>query len=102
MKRDISQVDNVIAFSIIYEVKGAFMQQHVHVFDHMHLVAAGKVRLVIAGEEDKIHGPGDMIKLKAHIAHKLIAETDDAISYCLHALKPGEDGSDNDFQSLVV
>jgi len=102
MKREISQVDNVIAFSIVYEIKGAFMQQHVHVFDHMHLVAHGKVRVIVVGEEDKIYSAGDMILIKAHKAHKLIAETDDAVSFCLHALKPGEDGSDNDFQALTI
>ena len=102
MRSDIVQVDNVVAKSIIFECKGDFMQQHVHNFDHMHLVGHGTVRVIVDGEPDTLYYAGDMIKIKAHKAHKIIAETDDAVSFCLHVLREDEIGELQEFGTVLV
>jgi len=102
MKADVAQVDNIIAKMIVYSCKGDFMPQHVHAFDHAHLVGHGVIRVIVEGEEDRLYEKGEMIKIVKHKAHKLIAETDDAVSFCIHALKESEIGSDQEFKSVLV
>lgn len=102
MKSDVSQVDNIVAKMIVYSCKGDFMPQHVHNFDHAHLVGHGIIRVIVEGEEDKLYHKGEMIKIVKHKAHKLIAETDDAVSFCIHALREDEMGELHEFSSVVV
>jgi len=100
-----TQIDNIAIKTIMYTAgKGDFMLQHVHKFDHAHLVGSGSVRVIVEGEPDKIYHQGDVINIKKHKAHKLIAETDGAVSFCIHALRDYElDEEGNEvFETVII
>ena len=73
-----------------YTVKaGEMIEQHVHLHDHVTLVASGSVRLWI---DDQDAGRWDApvpIKINALARHKFVAITD-AVICCIHRLRDGE------------
>lgn len=92
MKKDANEAAGVSALTIIYEKEGEFMQQHVHAFDHVHLVGQGKIKIEIHGQEPTIHSEGELINIKAGLAHKLSSVTPHAVSFCIRVLRKDERG----------
>jgi len=101
MKTDVVQIEDLALKICYFELKGDFMQQHVHKFDHTHTVIRGTVRVICDGQPDEYHDAGSIIFIGAMKSHKLIAETDDAASMCIHTLEPDEMGN-FDFNSVTV
>lgn len=99
---DASVVDNLYVKSITYEKKGEFMQQHVHTYDHAHLVGHGDILVECEGVDDKVYRAGDIINIKKHKSHKLICLSDSAVSFCIHSLKIKEDGTYESIGSVSV
>lgn len=65
---------------------------HVHNFDHLTLLAKGKLEVTVDGKASVFTAP-QMIYIKADKNHKLVALEDDTLAYCIHALRT-KDGSD--------
>jgi quercetin dioxygenase-like cupin family protein len=63
---------------------GLKISQHLHAFDHVHIVAAGVIELIENGTERRfITGPNHLI-IKAGVLHEMRAITD-AVLYCVHS-----------------
>jgi len=61
-------------------------QGHAHQFDHLTLLAKGKLAVRINDEVTEFTAP-QMIYIKAELRHELIALTDNTVAYCVHALR---------------
>lgn len=68
--------------------RGVKLTQHVHSFDHMSILAAGKVMVRAGGWIECFQAP-KLIEIKAGIAHEVEALTD-ATWFCLHATNETE------------
>ena len=62
---------------------------HTHTFDHMTLLARGKIKLTVDGVGSEFIAP-QMIYIKAGKLHELMALEDDSLAYCIHALRDKE------------
>lgn len=78
--------------------RGSAVEQHVHKFDHLSLLARGSV-MVEEEHEDvactRTYQAPTAVLIRAGIKHKIVALTDDVLWYCIHAiptdLQVGED-----------
>ena len=68
---------------------GEMMAQHVHMHDHVTLVASGRVRMWVDGQDQGAWTAPVPIKINALAEHKFLAETD-AVLCCIHRLRDGE------------
>lgn len=64
-------------------------QGHTHQFDHLTLLARGKLQVTVEGKVSVFTAP-HMIYIHADKMHELVALEDDTIAYCIHALRSGE------------
>jgi hypothetical protein len=62
---------------------GGFVVSHSHPYDHLSILAAGRVRLEGAGGVRYLRGP-IVVEIKKGVEHKVTALTD-AVWYCIHA-----------------
>ncbi len=62
---------------------------HTHQFDHLTLLAKGKLKVTVEGEVTEFTAP-HMIYIKKDKVHELVALTDDTVAYCIHALRDKE------------
>lgn len=69
-----------------FENAGDMEQGHAHQFDHLTLLAKGKLRVSINGQETEFQAP-QMIFIKAELQHELTALVDGTVAYCIHALR---------------
>lgn len=66
---------------------------HTHQFDHLTLLAKGKLRVTVEGVTTDFTAP-HMIYIKADKVHELVALTDETVAYCIHALRSGDNVED--------
>lgn len=59
---------------------------HTHQFDHLTLLAKGKLKVTVEGVATEFTAP-HMIYIKADKVHELVALTDETVAYCIHALR---------------
>lgn len=86
----IGSVANLFARQMHFHNAGDVEVGHKHKFDHMTLLASGKLKITVDGKETIFSAP-HMIYIKADRVHELQALEDDTIAYCVHALrKDGE------------
>jgi quercetin dioxygenase-like cupin family protein len=57
--------------------------QHKHVFDHMSILAQGKVKLMVDGKVSIIEAPA-VIEIKKNTVHRVVA-LEECRWYCIHA-----------------
>lgn len=62
---------------------------HTHNFDHVTLLAKGRVSVDVEGQVTEFTAP-HMIYITKGKEHYLTALEDDTIAYCVHALRSGE------------
>jgi quercetin dioxygenase-like cupin family protein len=62
---------------------GLALTQHRHQFDHLSILASGRVRVSVDGEAREVQGPACIV-IQAGKAHEVVAITD-AVWYCVHA-----------------
>jgi quercetin dioxygenase-like cupin family protein len=63
----------------------------VHQHDHLTLLAKGKLKVTIDGQETEFTAP-HMIYINKDKVHELQALSDNTIAYCIHALRDKETG----------
>lgn len=73
---------------------------HTHQFDHLTLLAKGRVRVTVEGKTSDFTAP-TMIYIKANAVHELEALTDETVAYCIHALRSG-DGVDDILDPAMI
>lgn len=74
--------DNLYAKESIFP-KGSQIIQHKHKYDHLSILAKGKVILVIDDKEEIIEAPA-CINIKADKHHGVLA-LEDCVWFCIHA-----------------
>lgn len=62
---------------------------HTHQFDHLTLLAKGRLKVTVEGNVTEFTAP-QMIYIRADKVHELVALTDDTVAYCIHALRTNE------------
>jgi hypothetical protein len=74
-------------FLKLYPLKaGEMVAQHVHLYDHVTVVATGTVRLTIDGvDQGEVTGPKP-VTIRALAQHSMVAVTD-ALLFCAHNLR---------------
>lgn len=86
---NIGLVSNLFVRQMCFDKTGDAEIPHTHTFDHLTLLAKGRLKVTIDGEETVFTAP-QMIFIKADVLHSLKADSDQAIAYCIHALRDEE------------
>jgi quercetin dioxygenase-like cupin family protein len=64
---------------------------HTHQFDHLTLLAKGKLKVTVEGVVSEFTAP-HMIYIHKDKVHELEALTDETVAYCIHALRDKDSG----------
>lgn len=64
---------------------------HTHQFDHLTLLAKGKLKVTVEGVASEFAAP-HMIYIHKDKVHELKALTDETVAYCIHALRDKDSG----------
>lgn len=64
---------------------------HTHQFDHLTLLAKGKLQVKVDGVATEFTAP-HMIYIHKDKNHELLALVDDTVAYCIHALRDKDSG----------
>ena len=64
--------------------KGAFAVQHKHTYDHLSILAKGKVQVLFEGELSKVFEAPACINIVKNLNHSIMA-LEDSVWYCIHA-----------------
>jgi quercetin dioxygenase-like cupin family protein len=76
-----------------FEEVGSFEQGHEHTFDHLTLLASGKLSVEANGETTEYVAP-TMIYINATVEHKLTSLMPNTVAYCIHGLRDTEKSDD--------
>ena len=85
----ISCVSNVFIKQMTFTKAGDLEEGHSHTFDHVTLLASGKIRLNALGKSTDFTAPHHIF-IKAGVNHELVALEDNTVVHCIHALRDGE------------
>lgn len=69
-----------------FEKAGDIEIGHTHQFDHLTLLAKGKLKVTVEGVSTEFTAP-HMIYIHKDKVHELEALTDETVAYCIHALR---------------
>ena len=86
-------VANLFSRMMHFEKAGDKELGHKHQFDHMTLLAKGRLRVTVEGVTTDFTAP-HQIYIHKDKNHELEALVDDTVAYCIHALRDG-DGVDD-------
>ena len=64
---------------------------HTHQFDHLTLLAKGRLKVTVEGTSTEFTAP-HMIYIHKDKVHELEALTDNTVAYCIHALRDKNTG----------
>lgn len=73
---------------------------HTHQFDHLTLLAKGKLKVTVEGQVTEFTAP-HMIYIHKDKVHELEALVDETVAYCIHALRDGDEVEDIIDPSMV-
>jgi len=79
-------VANLYSRMMHFEKAGDIEHGHTHAFDHLTLLAAGSLKVTVEGQDTIFKAP-HMIYIKADKRHELVAQEDNTMAYCIHALR---------------
>ena len=79
-------VANIFSRSMYFRNAGDIELGHTHQFDHLTLLAKGKLKVTVEGVATEFTAP-HMIYIKADKTHELEALADGTVAYCIHALR---------------
>jgi quercetin dioxygenase-like cupin family protein len=72
-----------------FKKAGDIEQGHTHQFDHLTLLAKGRLQVTVEGRTTEFTAP-HMLYIRADKNHELVALSDDTVAYCIHALRTPE------------
>ena len=84
-------VANLWSRMMLFHKTGDTEQGHTHQFDHLTLLAKGKLQVTVEGKISEFTAP-NMIYIHADKIHELVALEDETLAYCIHALHNKETG----------
>ena len=79
-------VANLFSRMMVFKDVGDTEIGHTHQFDHLTLLASGKLRVTVEGKQTEFAAP-HMIYIRADKVHELVALEPNTIAYCIHALR---------------
>jgi quercetin dioxygenase-like cupin family protein len=79
-------VANLFSRMMRFEKAGDIEIGHTHQFDHLTLLAKGKLKVTVEGVSTEFTAP-HMIYIHKDKVHELEALTDETVAYCIHALR---------------
>jgi quercetin dioxygenase-like cupin family protein len=79
-------VANLFSRMMRFEKAGDTEVGHTHQFDHLTLLAKGKLKVTVEGVASEFIAP-HMIYIHKDKAHELEALADETVAYCIHALR---------------
>ena len=79
-------VANIFSRMMHFKRAGDIEVGHTHQFDHLTLLAKGKLKVTIEGASSEFTAP-HMIWIHKDKVHELVALEDDTVAYCIHALR---------------
>ena len=79
-------VANLYSRMMHFRCAGDVENGHTHQFDHLTLLAKGRLQVTVEGVVSEFVAP-HMIYIRADKNHELIALEDDTVAYCIHALR---------------
>lgn len=79
-------VANLFSRMMNFEKVGDIEIGHAHQFDHLTLLAKGKLKVTVEGQSTDFTAP-HMIYIHKDKIHELEALTDETVAYCIHALR---------------
>lgn len=85
----IGSVSNIYVRQMHFLNAGDIEYGHTHNFDHLSLLASGKVMSIVDGKESIFQAPM-MIFIKKDLQHEFVALEDNTVLYCVHALRNGD------------
>ena len=84
-------VANLWSKMMHFRKAGDIEQGHTHQFDHLTLLAKGKLQVTVEGKVSVFTAP-KMIYIHKDKMHELVALADDTVAYCIHALHDKDTG----------
>lgn len=84
-------VANLFSRMMRFEKAGDTEIGHTHQFDHLTLLAKGKLKVTVDGVSSEFTAP-HMIYIHKDKVHELEALTDETVAYCIHALRDKDSG----------
>ena len=88
---NIGCVSNLFVRQMHFASIGDMEMGHQHSFDHLTLLAKGKLKVRINDEDTEFTAP-QMIFIKASLRHELTALAENTVAYCIHALRDNSTG----------
>lgn len=82
-------VANLFSRMMRFEKAGDTEVGHTHQFDHLTLLAKGRLKVTVDGVSSEFTAP-HMIYIHKDKVHELEALTDETVAYCIHALRDKE------------
>jgi quercetin dioxygenase-like cupin family protein len=79
-------VANLFSRMMCFEKAGDTEIGHTHQFDHLTLLAKGKLKVTVEGVASEFTAP-HMIYIHKDKRHELEAMVDETVAYCIHALR---------------
>ena len=79
-------VANLYSRMMLFKKAGDTEIGHTHQFDHLTLLAKGKLKVTVEGVATEFIAP-HMIYIHKDKVHELEALTDETVAYCIHALR---------------
>lgn len=86
---NIGCVANLYSRMMHFHKAGDVETGHTHQFDHLTLLAKGRLKVTVEGAVSEFIAP-QMIYIRAGKVHELVALTDNTVAYCIHALRTDE------------
>lgn len=84
-------VANLFSRMMRFEKAGDTEIGHMHQFDHLTLLAKGKLKVTVEGQVTEFTAP-HMIYIHKDKVHELEALADETVAYCIHALRDKDSG----------
>jgi quercetin dioxygenase-like cupin family protein len=85
---------------LIMPIAGDYVISHKHNFDHLSLLASGRVKVEMDGVTTVYTGPTAVL-VKADIEHKITALSRDVLWYCVHSV-PEDLRSEDLIEEILV
>ena len=82
-------VANLYSRMMRFERAGDIEIGHTHQFDHLTLLAKGRLKVTVEGVATEFTAP-HMIYIHKDKVHELEALSDETVAYCIHALRDKE------------
>lgn len=82
----ISCVSNVFIKQMHFQFVGDREEGHAHLFDHVTLLASGRLRLTALGKATEFVAPHHIF-IKAGVVHELEALEDNTVVHCIHGIR---------------